>query len=49
MVAPGQASLHLVGGALSVLPLPFLPFAPEQSPKHYAFHGLYALTQIRLL
>lgn len=41
--------LNLVGGALSVLPLPFLPFTPEQSLKHYAFHGLYALSQIPLL
>ena len=42
-------ALNLVGGGLSVLPLPFLPFSPEQSPTHYAFHGLYALTQIPLL
>ena len=41
--------LNLVGGTLSVLPLPFLPFAPQQSLEHYAFHGLYALTQIPLL
>ena len=40
------ATLNLVGGALSVLPLPVLPFAPEQSPRHYSFHALYAVTQI---
>ena len=45
----GWSTLNLVGGALSVLPLTFLPFAPEQSVKHYAFHGLYALTQLPLI
>ncbi|MGI5130699.1 hypothetical protein ACQEVB_28105 [Pseudonocardia sp. CA-107938] len=44
------AVLHLVGGAiLSVLPLPVLPFAPEQSVRHYSFHVLYGLTQLPLL
>lgn len=42
-------ALNLVGGALSVLPLPFLPFEPEQTVRHYAFHGLYAATQLPLL
>lgn len=42
-------ALNLMGGALSVLPLPFLPFAPEQSVQHYAFHGLYAATQLPLV
>lgn len=42
--------LHLVGGALlSVLPLPFLPFDPEQSLRHYLFHLLYGVTQVPLL
>lgn len=45
----GWSALNLVGGALSVLPLAFLPFSPEQSVKHYAFHGLYALTQLPLI
>lgn len=44
------ALLHLVGGAvLSVLPLPILPFAPEQSRWHYAFHALYGLLQLPLI
>ena len=44
------ALLNLLGGAvLSVLPLPFLPFVPEQSVRHYSFHVLYALTQVPLL
>jgi hypothetical protein len=41
--------LNLVGGFLSVLPLPFLPYAPEQSLRHYGFHVLYAATQVPLL
>jgi uncharacterized membrane protein len=42
--------LHFFGGGLlSVLPLPFLPFAPEQTPSHYLFHGIYALTQLPLV
>lgn len=45
----GWAVVNLVGGALSVLPLPVLPFAPEQTARHYAFHGVYAATQIPLL
>ena len=44
------AVLHLVGGAvLSVLPLPILPFAPDQSLYHYAFHGLYGVLQVPLI
>jgi len=34
---------------LSVLPLPVLPFTPEQSLRHYSFHVLYAATQVPLL
>lgn len=45
----GWSVLNLVGGALSVLPLTVLPFTPEQSVKHYAFHGLYAATQLPLI
>lgn len=42
--------LHFVGGGvLSVLPLPFLPFAPEQTLSHYLFHGIYALAQLPLV
>jgi hypothetical protein len=43
------AAVNLVGGALSVLPLPVLPFTPEQTATHYAYHALYAATQIPLL
>ncbi|HET9493847.1 MAG TPA: hypothetical protein VFR15_06425 [Chloroflexia bacterium] len=44
------ALLHLVGGAvLSVLPLPFLPFYPEQSLQHYAAHVVYGLAQVPLI
>lgn len=43
------SALNLVGGAVSVLPLGFLPFSPEQSARHYAFHGLYAATQLPLI
>jgi hypothetical protein len=42
--------LHLIGGAIiSVLPLPFLPFAPEQTLYHYTFHVIYGLMQVPLL
>ena len=43
------AVVNLVGGAISVLPLPVLPLAPEQTLAHYAFHGLYAATQLPLI
>ncbi len=46
----GLALLNLVGGAvLSVLPLGFLPFEPEQSLTHYLSHLVYGITQIPLL
>jgi hypothetical protein len=45
-----SAVLHLVGGGLiSVLPLPFLPFEPEQSLPHYFVHFFYGTTQLPLL
>lgn len=43
------ATMNLVGGAFSVLPLPALPFEPEQTLRHYSFHLLYAAAQIPLL
>ena len=43
------AWLDLIGGALSVLPLPFLPFHPEQTLRHYSFHVVYAVLQVPLI
>jgi hypothetical protein len=44
------SALNLIGGGiLSVLPVGLLPFEPEQSWKHYAFHLLYTLTQVPLV
>jgi hypothetical protein len=39
----------VVGGIVTVLPLPFLPFAPEQSLSHYAAHVVYTLGQVPLV
>ena len=41
--------VNLVGGAISVLPLRWWPYSPDQSLRHYLFHGLYALAQVPLL
>ncbi len=44
------AALNLVvGGVLTVLPLPGLPFAPELSVTHYVAHLVYGLGQVPLL
>jgi hypothetical protein len=45
----GWGLLNLVGGAVSVLPLRLWPYYPEQSLRHYLFHGLYAVAQLPLL
>lgn len=46
----GWVWLNLIGGGLlSVVPLPIWPYSPEQSLHHYAFHALYAATQLPLL
>lgn len=45
----GWAVLNLIGGFLSVLPLPILPFTPEQSLDHYLTHVVYAVGQVPLL
>ncbi len=39
----------VVGSILTVLPLPFLPFVPEQSVAHYVAHVIYGLTQVPLI
>jgi hypothetical protein len=31
----------LIGGVITVLPVPFLPFAPEQTLSHYIAHVIY--------
>jgi hypothetical protein len=41
--------LHLVGAVVTVLPLTFLPFKPEQTVAHYLVHVVYAAAQIPLL
>ena len=44
------AALHLIGGAIiSVLPLGFLPFVPEQTPEHYLSHAAYGVLQLPLI
>ena len=48
--ALGWGVLNLViGGIVTVLPLPALPFAPEQSVSHYAAHVLYTAGQVPLV
>ena len=48
--ALGWGALNLViGGIVTVLPLPILPFAPEQSLTHYGAHLVYALGQVPLV
>jgi hypothetical protein len=39
----------VVGGIVTVLPLSFLPFVPEQSVSHYAAHVVYTLGQVPLV
>ncbi|MGA7270911.1 MAG: hypothetical protein WB239_07545 [Acidimicrobiia bacterium] len=36
----------MVGAILSVIPLPILPFVPDQSTGHYLSHVIYGLTQL---
>jgi hypothetical protein len=48
-LAIGFGILHLVGAIATVLPLAFLPFAPEQTLTHYLAHAIYALAQVPLL
>lgn len=39
----------MVGAVLTVLPLPVLPFEPEQSWSHYTTHLIYAAAQVPAL
>ena len=39
----------VIGGVLSVLPLSFLPFVPEQTLTHYGAHVVYTLGQVPLV
>jgi hypothetical protein len=41
--------INAIGGFLSVLPLPFLPFVPDQTLDHYLVHVWYALCQVPLI
>jgi hypothetical protein len=50
LVTAVWALLNLIVGAfLTVLPLPVLPFQPEQTAEHYQSHLIYAVTQVPLL
>jgi hypothetical protein len=40
---------RLGGAILSILPLPFLPFVPEQTVSHYVSHVIFGITQIPLI
>jgi len=46
----GWALMHLfIGGIITVIPFPFLPFYPEQSLRHYFAHVVYSVAQLPLL
>jgi hypothetical protein len=45
----GWGVLSLAGAVITVLPLPILPFHPEQSLRHYGVHVIYAATQLPIL
>jgi hypothetical protein len=45
----GWSAVSLAGAIVTVLPIPFLPFRPEQSVSHYGVHALYAATQLPVL
>ena len=48
--ALGWGVLNLViGGIVTVLPLPILPFVPEQSLAHYGAHVIYTIGQVPLV
>ena len=39
----------MIGGIVTVLPLPILPFVPEQSITHYGAHVVYTIGQVPLV
>src|ERR1700694_4991296 len=41
--------IELVGGSLSVLPLPILPYVPDQSLYHYISHVVWGVAQLPLI
>ncbi|MDQ2968108.1 MAG: hypothetical protein M3R37_07295 [Actinomycetota bacterium] len=43
------AANFVIGALLTALPLPILPFVPDQTLGHYLAHAIYALTQVPLL
>ncbi|MBA2370455.1 MAG: hypothetical protein H0V71_02295 [Chloroflexi bacterium] len=44
------ALLNVVGGGIvSALPLPFLPFVPDQNLGHHLAHVIYSVAQLPLL
>lgn len=46
----GWGLLHFVVGAVvTVIPVPFLPFVPEQTIVHYLAHIIYGLAQVPLI
>ena len=49
-VVLGWALLNMVvGGVITVLPLPVLPFVPPQTIDHYMVHAIYAAGQLPLI
>jgi hypothetical protein len=42
-------AINLVGGTLTVLPLEWMPFKPEQTWSHYLAHVVYAVSQVPLM
>jgi hypothetical protein len=43
------SAMNLAGAVVTVLPLGFLPFVPDQSVAHYAAHVIYGVCQLPLL
>jgi hypothetical protein len=43
------ATVNLAGVVVTILPLGWLPFIPDQTAAHYAAHVIYAVCQLPLL